>query len=89
MSAVRCRNTSLTSGVGTKSLTVAYGVNRADDSYIPGGMASGTALIRPDFPELKEPWAYLWQQTEYVMSGAADYIFCVLAADRILNGGME
>jgi endoglucanase len=82
-------NTSLTSGVGAKSLTVAYGVNRADDSYIPGGMASGTALIRPDFPELKEPWAYLWQQTEYVMSGAADYIFCVLAADRILNGGME
>jgi hypothetical protein len=82
-------NTSLTSGVGAKSLTVAYGVNRADDSYIPGGMASGTALIRPDFPELKEPWAYLWQQTEYVMSGAASYIFCVLAADRILNDEME
>jgi len=48
-------------------------------------MVSGTALIRPDFPELKEPFPYLWQQTEYVMPGAATYIFCVLAADQLLN----
>jgi len=78
-------NVSLTSGVGAHSLTTAYGVNRADWSYIPGGMVSGVALIRPDFPELKEPWPFLWQQTEYVMSGAANYIFCVLAAERMLN----
>ncbi len=80
-------NTSLTSGVEIGTLTVAYGVNRAEWSYIPGGMVSGVALIRPDFPELKEPWPFLWQQTEYVMSGAANYIFCVLAADRMLNRG--
>ena len=43
------------------------------------------ALIRPDFPELKEPWPYLWQQTENVMSGSATYIFVVLAADELLN----
>ncbi len=49
------------------------------------GMVSGTALIRPDFPELKEPYPYLWQQTEYVMSGVATYIFCVKAADKLLN----
>lgn len=78
-------STSLVSGVGTKSATVAYGVNRMDWSYIPGGVISGPALIRPDFMELKEPWPYLWQQTEYVMSGAANYIFCILAADRMLN----
>lgn len=30
--------------------TVAYGLNRADWSYIPGGVISGTAMIRPDFP---------------------------------------
>jgi endoglucanase len=78
-------NVSLTSGVGAKSITTAYGVNRAEWSYIPGGMVSGVALIRPDFPELKDPWPHLWQQTEYVMSGAANYIFCVLAADRIMN----
>ena len=44
---------SFVSGVGANSLTTAYGFNRADWSYIPGGSASGTALIRPDFPELK------------------------------------
>jgi endoglucanase len=46
-------------------------------------MASGTALIRPDFPELKEDIPFLWQQSEYVMPGAATYIFSVLASDAI------
>ena len=78
-------NTSLVSGVGAHSLTVAYGFNMHWWSYIPGGMASGTALIQPDFPELKEPFPFLWQQTEYVMPGAASYIFCVMAADKLLN----
>lgn len=78
-------STSLTSGVGAHSLIPAYGVNRADFSYIPGGIASGTALIRPDFPELKEDWPFLGQQAEYVIGGAADYIFCLLAADRLLQ----
>jgi endoglucanase len=78
-------NASLTSGVGAQSVTVAYGVNRAEWSYIPGGMLSGPNLVRPDFPELKEPWPHLWQQTEYVMPGAANYILLVLAADAMLN----
>lgn len=77
---------SLVSGVGARSVTGAYGVNRADWSYIPGGVVSGPNLIRPDFPELKQPFPFLWQQVEYVISGAATYIFCVLAADRLLNG---
>jgi endoglucanase len=55
------------------------------ETYIPGGMVSGTALIRPDIPELKETTPYLWQQTEYVMPGASTYIFCVIAADKLLN----
>lgn len=45
---------SFASGVGTQSATVGYGLNRADWSYIPGGVISGTAVIRPDFPELLE-----------------------------------
>ena len=76
---------SFASGVGSESLTVAYGFNRDDWYYIPGGIASGTALIRPDFPELLT-WPYLWQQTEYVLGGGTtDYLFLVLAADHILN----
>jgi hypothetical protein len=76
---------SFASGVGSRSLTVAYGVNRDDWSYIPGGVGSGTALIRPDFPELLV-WPYLWQQTEYVLGGgSSNFMFMVLAADKILN----
>jgi endoglucanase len=76
---------SFASGVGARSLTVAYGANRDEWSYIPGGVSSGTALIRPDFPELKT-WPYLWQQTEYVMGGGAtDFILLAMAADRLLN----
>jgi hypothetical protein len=76
---------SFSSGVGSKSLTIAYGINRADESYIPGGVASGTALIRPDFPELLD-WPYLWQQTEYVLGGGATNLtFLILAADHLLD----
>ncbi|MEO8019829.1 MAG: glycoside hydrolase family 9 protein [Pseudomonadota bacterium] len=76
---------SFVSGVGAKSLITAYGFNRADWSHIPGGSASGTALIRPDFPELKT-WPFFWQQTEYVLGhGTADYLLLVLAADHELN----
>ncbi len=78
-------NVSLVSGVGARSIIPAYGVNRADWSYIPGGMVSGIALIRPDFPEMKDDNPFLWQQTEYVMRGAAEYIFCVLAAESLLS----
>jgi endoglucanase len=76
---------SFASGVGAKSMTTAYGFNRADLSYIPGGITSGTALIRPDFPELLN-WPYLWQQGEYVLGGGtSDYLFLVMAADHVLN----
>ncbi|WOI54399.1 glycoside hydrolase family 9 protein [Parvularcula sp. LCG005] len=74
---------SFASGVGSESALVAYGTNRADWSFIPGGVISGTALIRPDLPELKE-WPFFWQQTEYVMGGGAThYMFLALAADAL------
>ena len=76
---------SFASGVGAHSMIPAYGFNRADWSYIPGGITSGTALIRPDFPELL-PFPFLWQQGEYVMGGGTtDYLFLVLAANKVLN----
>lgn len=76
---------SFASGTGVRSATVAYGVNRADWSYIPGGVVSGTALIRPDFPELLD-WPYLWQQQEYVMGGgSSNFMFLVLAANQLLQ----
>ena len=76
---------SFVSGVGSRSMIPAYGMNRADWSYIPGGIGSGTALIRPDFPELLE-WPFLWQQAEYCLGySTSDYVFLVLAADHVLR----
>jgi len=78
-------NMSFASGIGTKSALIAYGWNRADWSFCPGGVISGTALIRPDFPELLE-FPYIWQQTEYVLGGGSShYMFLVLAAQNILE----
>ena len=76
---------SFASGVGAQSATVGYGLNRADWSYIPGGVVSGTALIRPDFPELLV-FPFLWQQVEYVLGGGSShYMFLVLATMDLLN----
>ncbi len=76
---------SFASGVGSDSATIAYGINRADWSYIPGGVISGTALIRPDLPELLR-FPFLWQQTEYVLGGGSMYyLLLVLAVRRLLG----
>ena len=49
-------------------------------------MISGTNLVRPDLPELKE-WPFFWQQTEYVMGGGeTNFMFLALAADRMYAG---
>jgi len=78
---------SFASGVGAKSTTVAYGTNRVDWSYTPGGVVSGTALIRPDFPELLE-FPFLWQQMEYVLGGGSShYMFLVLATQELMKNG--
>ena len=76
---------SLVSGVGTKSKKVAYGNNRADYSFIAGGVVPGVLIIAPDFPENKENWPFLWGENEYVVSGASSYLYLTLAANKLLN----
>jgi hypothetical protein len=80
-------NISFACGVGAHSVTCEYSYLRAHWYYIPGAVVSGVALIRPDFPEYKENYPYLWQQSEDVIAGAATYIFCVLAAEELLGEG--
>jgi hypothetical protein len=41
---------SFVSGVGTHSKTVAYGSNRANFSFIAGGIVPGVLVPKPDFP---------------------------------------
>lgn len=78
-------NISHVSGVGAHRPIPAYGLNRSDFSYIPGGVFSGVEIIEPDFFELKDNHPFLWQQSEYIVYGATPFMFCALAADRLLN----
>jgi len=77
---------SFVSGVGTDSKMVAYGNNRADYSFIAGGVVPGVLILKPDFPENKEDWPFLWAENEYVISTGASYIFLVNAVNDLLNG---
>jgi endoglucanase len=71
---------SLVSSVGTSSKLVAYGNNRADYTFIPGGMVPGVVIIEPDYPELKEAWPFLWYENEYVIDAASVFILAANAA---------
>ncbi len=77
---------SFVSGVGAKSKRVAYGMNRADFSFIPGGIVPGVLILKPDFPENKENWPFFWGQNEYVVNLAAGYIFLAHAVNELLAG---
>jgi hypothetical protein len=76
---------SYVSGVGARSHLVAYGSNRADYSFIPGGMIPGVLIVRPDFPELNEDWPFLWFENEYVVNAATGFILAANAADRLVR----
>jgi endoglucanase len=78
-------NISFVSGVGAHSKRVAYGMNRADFSFIAGGVVPGVLILNPDFPENKEDWPFLWGQNEYVINLGASYVFLVHAAKELLQ----
>jgi endoglucanase len=71
---------SYVSGVGTRSKEVAYGNNRADFSFIAGGVVPGALILKPDFPENSETWPFFWGENEYVVNMSPSYIALVQAA---------
>lgn len=82
-------STSFVSGVGAVSKNVAYGNNRADYSFIAGGVVPGIVIVKPDFPEHKDDWPFLWGENEYVITLAASYLYLVHAANDLLNEHMR
>lgn len=74
---------SLVSAVGSVSKEVAYGANRADFSFIAGGVVPGMLIVKPDFPENKEDWPFFWGENEYVVDVGASYIALVHAAEAL------
>lgn len=78
-------NISFVAGVGTRSKKRTYGSNRADFSFIAGGVVPGVLLLKPDFPENKEDWPFLWGENECVIDICADYIFLANAVDDLVK----
>lgn len=78
-------NVSFVSGIGTVSKEVAYGSNRADFSFIAGGVVPGVLVLKPDFPENKEDWPFFWGENEYVINVGAAYIELVNEANARLK----
>lgn len=80
---------SFVSGVGADSKMVAYGSNRADFSFVAGGVVPGILIIKPDFPENKEDWPFLWGENEYVIGLAVSYMYLVHAAHELVSTAKE
>ena len=76
---------SFVSGVGLRSKKVAYGNNRADYTFIAGGVVPGVLVLKPDFPENKEDWPFLWGENEYVINICAEYVFLANAVKDLGN----
>lgn len=74
---------SFVSGVGAVSKEVAYGSNRADFSFIPGGVVPGVLLLKPDYPENRDDWPFFWGENEYVVPEGAMYLTLASAAARL------
>jgi len=80
-------NISCVSSVGTRLKKVTHGNNRADFSFIAGGVVPGVLMLKPDFPENKEDWLFFWGENECVINICSDYIFLGNAVGHLLNEG--
>jgi endoglucanase len=78
-------NLPLVAGLGTKSKTISYGANRADWSYIPGGVCSGPSIILPDFSEYRDDFPFIWQQSEVTVGASSLYLFLVNSVNKLLE----
>ena len=75
-------NVSFVSGVGVNTKKVAYNANRADYSFIPGGIVPGL-LVKEDFFENKDDYPFHWGENECCINTAPQYIRLCLAAEEI------
>lgn len=78
---------SFVSGVGALSKEVAYGNNRADFTFIPGGVVPGVLILKPDYPENRDDWPFFWGENEYVVPEGAMYIALALSGNQLEKDG--
>ena len=73
------------SAIGTASKLKAYGNNRADNTFVPGGMIPGYVIIKPDFPECITNFGFLWYEDEYTVDAAATWVLEANAANALVK----
>ncbi|MDR1348484.1 MAG: glycoside hydrolase family 9 protein [Prevotellaceae bacterium] len=78
-------NLSFVSGVGAQPKKIAYGNNRADFTFIPGGIVPGIRILKPDYPENRDDYPFHWSENEYVIPLAPNYIYLVNAVNSLLK----
>ncbi len=76
-------NLSFVMAVGVKSKNVNYGMNRADFSFIAGGVVPGVLFLQPDFYENQDNWPFIWAENEAIITDAIPFIFLGLAAEEM------
>ena len=78
-------NLSFVASVGTKSKKITYGNNRADFTFIAGGIVPGVMLLKPDFLENKDDWPFFWGENECVITPGASFIFLGNAVEEMFE----
>lgn len=76
-------NVSFVTAVGVNTKKVAYGNNRADYTFIPGGVAPGLVLLQPDLFEHKDDYPFLWGENECCTRTVPSYVTLSIGAEEI------
>lgn len=65
---------------------ITYGNNRANFSFIAGGIVPCILVTKPDFRENKEDWPFFRGENEVTVGGCPNYIFLANAAHQLITG---
>lgn len=76
-------NVSFVTAVGVNTKKVSYGNNRADYTFIPGGIAPGLILLKPDYLEHKDDYPFLWGENECCTRTVPSYVTLSIAAEEV------
>lgn len=76
-------NVSFVTAVGVNTKKVAYGNNRADYTFIPGGIAPGLVLLQPNLLEHKDDYPFLWGENECCTRTVPSYVTLSIGAEEI------
>ncbi len=76
-------NVSFVTAVGVNTKKVAYGNNRADYTFIPGGIVPGLLMLNPDYFEHKDDYPFHWGENECCTRTVPNYVSLSIACEEV------